>query len=121
MVKGTVRRKGRLLDIQDNVLQNVSAADLQAAVAHREPPRAGLPVHQLDVHLEKGMHCVDCHFKQDNHGNGRLYGAMIDQIEINCKDCHGTVTEYANLVTSNAKEFVRVPGLKWEDWADSRR
>jgi hypothetical protein len=59
-------------------------------------------VHLADVHLEKGMHCVDCHFKQDNHGNGRLYGAMIDQIEINCKDCHGTVTEYANLVTSNA-------------------
>lgn len=23
----------------------------------------------------------------------------------------------AILVTSNAKEFVRVPGLKWEDWA----
>ena len=20
------------------------------------------------------MHCVDCHFKQDNHGNGKLYG-----------------------------------------------
>ena len=27
----------------------------------------------------------------------------------------------AILVTSNTKEFVRVPGLKWEDWADSRR
>ncbi len=27
----------------------------------------------------------------------------------------------ATLVTSNAKEFVRVAGLKWEDWAVSRR
>ena len=27
----------------------------------------------------------------------------------------------ATLVTSNAKEFARVPGLKWEDWAVSRR
>ena len=27
----------------------------------------------------------------------------------------------AILVTSNAKEFVRVAGLKWEDWAVSRR
>ena len=27
----------------------------------------------------------------------------------------------ATLVTSNAKEFVRVTGLKWEDWAVPRR
>ena len=27
----------------------------------------------------------------------------------------------ATLVTSNAKEFGRVRGLKWEDWASSRR
>ena len=27
----------------------------------------------------------------------------------------------ATLVTSNAKEFARVSGLKWEDWAASRR
>ena len=27
----------------------------------------------------------------------------------------------ATLVTSNTKEFARVQGLKWEDWASSRR
>jgi tRNA(fMet)-specific endonuclease VapC len=27
----------------------------------------------------------------------------------------------ATLVTSNAREFARVAGLKWEDWAASRR
>lgn len=27
----------------------------------------------------------------------------------------------ATLVTSNTKEFMRVQGLKWEDWAASRR
>jgi len=27
----------------------------------------------------------------------------------------------ATLVTSNAREFARVPGVKWEDWAASRR
>ena len=31
-------------------------------------------VHLRDIHLEKGMHCADCHFAQDEHGNGQLYG-----------------------------------------------
>ena len=37
------------------------------------------------------MHCVDCHFKQDNHGNGKLYGEPRAAIEIDCVDCHGTI------------------------------
>jgi hypothetical protein len=36
------------------------------------------------------MQCVDCHFKQDNHGNGRLYGEPRAAVEITCADCHGT-------------------------------
>ena len=38
--------------------------------------RDGVPVHLLDIHLEKGMHCVDCHFVQDAHGNTRLTGEV---------------------------------------------
>jgi hypothetical protein len=30
----------------------------------------------MDIHLEKGMHCIDCHFNQDNHGNTKLYGEV---------------------------------------------
>ena len=73
--------------------------------------RAGLPVHLKDIHLERGMHCIDCHFKQDNHGDGRLYGEPRNAIEIACIDCHGTVTNYANVVTSGpgAREL---PGPK---------
>jgi hypothetical protein len=26
-----------------------------------------------EIHLERGMHCIDCHFLQDNHGDGNLY------------------------------------------------
>src|SRR5207302_140035 len=33
--------------------------------------RKDTPVHLMDIHLEKGMHCVDCHFSQDVHGNNR--------------------------------------------------
>ena len=46
------------------------------------------------------MHCVDCHFTQDNHGNGKLYGEYANAIEISCIDCHGTVTQRATLLTS---------------------
>src|ERR1019366_7136017 len=59
------------------------------------PQRDGVPVHLLDVHLEKGMHCVDCHFVQDVHGNTKLYGEVRAAIEIRCEDCHGSVEKRA--------------------------
>ena len=57
--------------------------------------RDQVPVHMLDIHLEKGMHCVDCHFVQDVHGNGKLYGEVRAAIEITCTDCHGDVQNRA--------------------------
>ena len=36
-------------------------------------------VHLADIHLEKGMHCVDCHFIQDSHGNTKLYVENLAQ------------------------------------------
>src|SRR5262249_24311314 len=45
------------------------------------------------------MHCVDCHFSQDNDGNGHIYGEVASAVEIECKDCHGTVGAYPNLYT----------------------
>jgi len=59
-----------------------------------------LPVHLLDIHLEKGMHCVDCHYTQDNHGDTKLYGEVRAAVEITCTDCHGTISEFAPLRTS---------------------
>lgn len=44
---------------------------------------------QMDVHLERGMHCIDCHFIQDVHGDGNVYSTNWDAIEIECEDCHG--------------------------------
>jgi hypothetical protein len=72
----------------------------QAAFDRADIKRDGLPVHQLDIHLEKGMHCVDCHFIQDVHGNTKLYGEVRAAIEIQCVDCHGTPAERATLLTS---------------------
>ena len=39
-----------------------------------DPEKFDKAVHLKDIHLEKGMHCIDCHFEQDSHGNGKLYG-----------------------------------------------
>jgi hypothetical protein len=60
----------------------------------------GKAVHLMDIHAEKGLQCADCHFAQDSHGNGLIYGEVANAIEISCKDCHGTVDAYPNLLTS---------------------
>ena len=57
-------------------------------------------MHLEDIHLEKGMQCVDCHFEQDVHGNGKLYGEPRAAIELDCTDCHGTIEKRATLITS---------------------
>ena len=69
-------------------------------IAFDEPQLFAKAVHLKDIHLEKGMHCVDCHFKQDVHGNGKVYGDRRAAIEIDCIDCHGSVSAPATLVTS---------------------
>jgi hypothetical protein len=81
-------RKGNLLDAADQV------------VAAEDPDKFRKAVHLKDIHLEKGMHCVDCHFKQDSHGDGKLYGEPRAAVEIDCIDCHGTIGAAASLVTS---------------------
>jgi hypothetical protein len=57
-------------------------------------------VHLKDIHLEKGMQCVDCHFDQDAHGTGKVIGDRRAAIEIGCEDCHGTVGARATLTGS---------------------
>ena len=100
-------RAGNLLDANGERVSNVDSSKLKAAVEYRDldnddktGPPAGQPVHLKDVHLERGMHCVDCHFRQDSHGNGILYNEPRAAIEIGCEDCHGTLKEQARLVTS---------------------
>ena len=81
-------RKGNLLDKDDKKI----LAD--------DPEALGKSVHLADIHLEKGMHCIDCHFTQDVHGNGKLYGETRNAVEIGCVDCHGTIQQKATLKTS---------------------
>jgi hypothetical protein len=108
-------RKGNLLDCQGNVLVNVTNEQLQAAMRyqHLPPqqrgPQPGVPVHLMDIHLEKGMHCNDCHFSQDVHGNTKLYGEVRAAIEIQCIDCHGTINHRATLKTTGPASSTSAP------------
>jgi hypothetical protein len=96
-------REGNLLDSQGRPIEgppapeNLSTTPGQFQPAGRNPGRA---VHMMDIHAERGMQCADCHFSQDSHGNGFIYGEVANAIEIGCRDCHGTSREYANLRTS---------------------
>lgn len=100
-------RQGNLLDWRGRMLGEVGTEQLMAAMVpptaeerRRGKCREGVPVHLMDIHLERGMHCVDCHFNQDSHGNTKLYGEVRAAIEITCIDCHGTATDRAALRTS---------------------
>jgi hypothetical protein len=81
-------RKGNLLDAKGN------------KVADDDPQKFKKAVHMSSVHVDVGMQCVDCHFSQDNHGNGYIYGEVAPAVEIDCKDCHGTALKLPNLYTS---------------------
>ena len=73
-----------------------------------DPDKFKKAVHLNDIHLEKGMHCVDCHFRQDAHGDGNLYNEPRAAIEIACEDCHGSIRAKATLVTSGPAARVAV-------------
>jgi hypothetical protein len=94
-------------------------------IAFDDPDRFGKAVHLADIHLEKGMQCNDCHFAQDNHGNGKIYGEPRAAVEIDCVDCHGTIRNKATLITSGPAapvggrhlDTLRTPwGLRRFEW-----
>ena len=105
-------------------------------IAFDDPQRFQKAVHLADIHLEKGMQCVDCHFVQDNHGNGKVYAEPRAAVEIDCVDCHGTIRQKATLVTSGPAapdaprpgeprgrqlEALRTPfGLRRFEWRDDK-
>lgn len=81
-------RKGNLLDAKGN------------KVSDEDPEKFNKAVHMSSIHVDVGMHCVDCHFSNDSHGNGYIHGEVALAVEIDCQDCHGTSQTYPNLFTS---------------------
>lgn len=110
-------REGHLLD------------EKGTTVAPDDPKKFEKAAHLEDIHLQKGMQCVDCHLEQDSHGNGKLYGEPRAAIEMDCVDCHGTISQRATLVTSGPAasgggrrlEALRTPwGERQFEWRDGK-
>ncbi|MEI9850635.1 MAG: hypothetical protein WDN24_06970 [Sphingomonas sp.] len=129
-------REGNLLDAAGKI---ISPDDPEKWRKQGEgkfvPPgiNPGKAVHLMDIHAEKGMQCADCHFAQDSHGNGLIYGEVANAVEIGCKDCHGTADAWPTLRTSGPAarpqgsnlELLRNPDgrrrFEWTDLGGGRR
>ena len=81
-------REGNLLTLKDE------------KISHDDQDKFKKAVHLKDIHLARGMQCVDCHFLNDSHGNGLLHVEPRAATAITCVDCHGTVSKHTTLVTS---------------------
>lgn len=104
-------RKGRLLDADgkevdyddpkkfEGVVPKLGSTPTAQDILTRKcfTPPPGKPVHLKDIHAERGMHCVDCHFAQDVHGDTHLYAEYQAAIQVQCQDCHGTATEASTM------------------------
>ena len=110
-------RKGTLLDKE------------RKPVADNDPDKWKKAVHLQSIHVDVGMQCVDCHFAQDNHGNGYIKAEVMGAVEVQCQDCHGTVDSLPTLKTSGpsagpyGKDFllIRNPdGKKRFEWVDGK-
>ncbi len=115
-------RKGTLLDKDGHPV----ADDDPKKFDPKNPKQA---VHLTSIHLDVGMHCADCHFAQDSHGNGHIYGEVAAAIEIECADCHGKASSYPTLFTSGPAarprgtdmSLLRTPdGRKRFEWKDGK-
>ena len=74
--------------------------------------KAGMPVHLLDIHMEKGMHCVDCHFSQDVHGNNRLHQEVRAATRFSASTATAPPTKYATLRTTGPAAYTSAPDKK---------
>ncbi|TMM47299.1 hypothetical protein [Qipengyuania marisflavi] len=96
-------REGNLLDADGAIVDNDDPEKWRREGEGKfvEPGiNPGKAVHMMDIHAEKGLQCADCHFAQDSHGNGLIYGEVANAVEIGCKDCHGTADALPTLLTS---------------------
>ncbi|MBI4515593.1 MAG: hypothetical protein HY699_07235 [Deltaproteobacteria bacterium] len=65
-----------------------------------------------DIHHERNLHCIDCHVRREVMGDGNIYGHMDQATEIECENCHGSLTAYGSMVSTRGSPLTN---LAWED------
>ncbi len=61
-----------------------------------------------DVHYEQGLTCIDCHTKNDLHGDGYIYAKKENAVEIRCVNCHGTPDKPADMTTARGNKLTNL-------------
>jgi hypothetical protein len=70
-----------------------------------------------DVHMENGLHCIDCHVRSGVMGDDNIYGHMDQATKTECRQCHGTpagpgtLTDNDGQPLNNVSEFFNVVRL----------
>lgn len=41
-----------------------------------------------DVHFKAGLHCIDCHTREEIMGDGTFYKNIEEALEVSCETCH---------------------------------
>ena len=54
-----------------------------------------------DIHHEKGLTCIDCHTQKEIMGDGKRHAHFEEQLEVTCRDCHGTSKTLETIVAVN--------------------
>lgn len=113
------------LDIPDRVARSEAFDGRQSRIIYGGGSGS---VRLNDIHIERGMGCVDCHIQNDVHGDGNLYTRNWDAIQVECDDCHGTNDAEAELVFSGpnggdsleAERYDTPFGKKWFERIDGK-
>jgi hypothetical protein len=85
-----------VLQVPDRVARSRSFDGRQSKLVYGG---ANGSTHLVDVHVEVGMACSDCHVTSV-HGDSNIYTRNWDAEPLECDDCHGTPSARANLTTS---------------------
>ena len=80
---GEDKNGNQRLDIPDRLERSGSQDGRQMRFVYGGATGA---VRLQNIHLEKGMECIDCHFYQDLHGDGNVY-TRIDRLKASCLLC----------------------------------
>lgn len=79
------------VDAAGSVVSPVSRAKVEKAC---EPCHGAPDPKDVDVHVRRGMTCLDCHTAREIHGDGKAYDSAWQEgaIETRCENCHKEVS-----------------------------